>query len=164
MRPSGDANARLAESYALRRPELVRFAYFLAGDWSTAEDVVHDAFVRIFAKHRRIDDAGFSAYARQTIVRLLSSTRRRRALERQATPAVPEAVYDQLPDPRLWHALSVLSAQQRACVVLRFHDDLPEAAIAEILGVSRGAVHKQLTRALDKLRSEVPYVQDSNRA
>jgi RNA polymerase sigma factor (sigma-70 family) len=49
-------------------------------------------------------------------------------------------------------ALQELPQRQRAVVVLRYFDDLPEAAVADILGCSVGSVKTHASRALARLR------------
>jgi RNA polymerase sigma factor (sigma-70 family) len=48
-----------------------------------------------------------------------------------------------------------LPERQRAAVVLRFYEDLPEAAIAEIMRVRPGTVRSLLSRAVASLRTEM---------
>jgi RNA polymerase sigma factor (sigma-70 family) len=45
-----------------------------------------------------------------------------------------------------------LSVQQRAVVFLFFWEDMSEQTIAELLNVSTGTVHKNLSRAKARLR------------
>ena len=54
---------RLGELYAAHAPDAVRLAYLLTGDRHLAEDLVHEAFVRLFGRFRdlRNPDA-FGAY------------------------------------------------------------------------------------------------------
>ena len=52
----------------------------------------------------------------------------------------------------LRRALMALPAKQRAVVVLRHYEDLPEREVAQLLGCSVGTVKSQNARALDKLR------------
>lgn len=52
-----------------------------------------------------------------------------------------------------WRGRSRTSSRQRAVVVLRFYEDLPEERITAILGVARGTVRSQMAKARDHLRS-----------
>ncbi len=44
-----------------------------------------------------------------------------------------------------------LSPRQRACVVLRFYEDLPVAEVASVLGVQVGTVSRHLSEAVARL-------------
>ena len=49
-------------------------------------------------------------------------------------------------------AVAHLTVEQRAVVYLAYWEDLPERAIAELLDLSPGTVHRTLQRARDRLR------------
>lgn len=51
--------------------------------------------------------------------------------------------------------MRALPARQRAVVVLRYYEDLPEAEIARLLGCSPGTVKSQAHRALATLRERL---------
>jgi RNA polymerase sigma factor (sigma-70 family) len=48
-------------------------------------------------------------------------------------------------------ALGTLSPRQRACVVLRFYEDLPVAGVAAALGLGEGTVKRYLSEAMTRL-------------
>ena len=56
---------------------------------------------------------------------------------------------------RLVAALQKLSQRQREVVVMRYCADMAESAVAEVLGISAGAVKQHASRGLDRLRSEL---------
>jgi RNA polymerase sigma factor (sigma-70 family) len=55
----------------------------------------------------------------------------------------------------MWELLAALPRRQRAALVLRFYEDLPDADIAEILGCAIGTVRSSISRALTTLRTEL---------
>ena len=70
--------------------------------------------------------------------------------------ASPRRVPTTTPDRvDLHRALDKLSRRQREVIVLRYFADLPEAAVAETLGCSVGAVKQHASRALAALRAEL---------
>jgi RNA polymerase sigma factor (sigma-70 family) len=52
-------------------------------------------------------------------------------------------------------ALSDLSPQQRACVVLRYYRDLPVAQVASVLGVAEGTAKRYLSEAMTRLAARL---------
>jgi RNA polymerase sigma factor (sigma-70 family) len=53
-------------------------------------------------------------------------------------------------------ALQRLTPKQRAVLVLRYFEDLPEAQVAELMDCSVGTVRSQVHRAMAKLRAVAP--------
>jgi RNA polymerase sigma-70 factor (sigma-E family) len=153
--PSQSRLDRLGEWFAAEYSGLLRFAYFLTGDAGTAEDLVHDAFVKLYRADRHIEGSGFRAYARRTIVNLHRSRFRRSGAERRALTASVSSDVSSNPEPmdHVWRAILALPKGQRACVALRYYEDLSEQEIADTLGVSTGTVKKQMHRAMNSLRS-----------
>ena len=62
---------------------------------------------------------------------------------------------------RTLRAVMQLPVRRRAVVVLRFYDDLPEATIADLLGVSVGTVKSQLSRGLEQLRAALETLDEA---
>jgi RNA polymerase sigma-70 factor (sigma-E family) len=153
FQPSEERLSQLGVWFAAEYPALLRFAYFVSGDAALAEDLVQDAFVRIYRAGARVEEPTFKAYARTAIVNLSRTSFRRRARERTAVE-VPGSVAPHDPGERdeMWRALQQLSPRQRACVALRFYEDMKEREIAAALGMSVGSVKKHTDRAMARLR------------
>ena len=154
LEPSKSRIDRLGEWFSAEYTGLLRFAYFLTGDPAAAEDLVQDAFVRLYRADRHIEAAGFRAYARRTIVNLHRTRFRRVGAERRALIASGSPEEHRSPEPtdHVWRAILALPKGQRACVALRFYEDLSEQETALTLGVSTGTVKKQMHRAMRTLR------------
>jgi RNA polymerase sigma-70 factor (sigma-E family) len=151
---------RLGELYEAHAGDAVRLAYLLTGDRALAEDLVHEAFVRLFGRFRdlRNPDA-FGAYLRTAVVNLSRSHFRRRRVERsylERQGLVPEPAPADLGERQeMWEALHRLRPRQRAAIVLRFYEDLTEAQTAEVLGCAVGTVKSLVSRGIDRLRTEL---------
>jgi RNA polymerase sigma-70 factor (sigma-E family) len=145
---------RLGEWFAAAYEPLLRFAYFLTGNRVAAEDLVQDTFVKLYRADRRIDEVGFMAYARRTMINLHRSAFRRVVAERRAVAATHAADAVHLdPTDHTWSSILALPRGQRAIVALRYYEGLTEQEIADTLGVSAGTVKKQMHRAMATLRA-----------
>jgi RNA polymerase sigma-70 factor (sigma-E family) len=152
---------RLAALYEAHAPEAARLAYLLTGDRALAEDVVHEAFVRLLGRFRDLrHPEAFRAYLRTTVVNMTRSHFRRRRVERAYVERVGRAPKVPSADPEgrqeMWDALQSLQPRQRAAIVLRYYEDLTEAQTAEVLGCAVGTVKSLVSRGLDRLRAEIP--------
>nr|WP_055505899.1 SigE family RNA polymerase sigma factor [Nonomuraea pusilla] len=140
-----------------RSARLLRTAYLLCRDWATAEDLVQDALARAWLAWRRVG-ADPDPYVYRILANTHASWWRRRWRGELATAEVPDGA-----DPRdaaaalgirdaLRTALAALPRRQRAVIVLRYFEDMPDEVIAGILGCSAATVRSQASRALARLR------------
>lgn len=138
---------------------LRRLAYLLTGDWHEAEDLAQEAMVRTYRAWSRIRDrerAG--AYARSVLINRRRSLLRRTLAAAKHTQAAGRQVHapglgeDGLV---LWDAIRHLPRRQRAALVLRFYEDLPEAEVALILDMPIGTVKSLVHRGLARLRERL---------
>lgn len=146
------ATPGFADLYRERYAAMVRLAYLLTSDQAVAEELVQDAFVRVWRQGSRVQDP--PAYLRRAVVNACTSHHRRRFLERRHPQELPGAVPPHEVDT-LWDQLAQLPPRRRAAVVLRFYEDLPLADIAAALGCSTGNVKSLIHRGLAQLREEV---------
>ena len=145
------------EFVAARSGALIGLAYVLTADQHAAEDLLQTALTRAAARWGRIHSAP-EAYVRQIMYREQISSWRRRARRRETAMAEPPdqaVVADTGTESRLIvrEALRALPAGKRAVLVLRYLEDLPEAQVADILGISVGTVRSQTSKAITQLRS-----------
>ena len=60
----------------------------------------------------------------------------------------------------LQRAIDRLPQRMRAAVVLRYFEDMTEAEVADVLGVSQGTVKSTVSRAVAKLRTDADLLAD----
>ena len=156
-----DAEAEFGRFVAARSAGLFRTAYLLTGDRHDAEDLVQTTLERVAERWRRIGTSP-DAYARRVLYHLQVEKWRLRSFRRE-TPVgdVPEVgIGDHTAgaDLRvsLVSALGRLTRRQRAVLVLRYFEDLPEAEAAALLDVSVGTIRSTASRALARLRVLCP--------
>lgn len=136
---------------------LLRLAMLLTGHRETAHDLVQETFVRVLPRLNEGSTESLRAYLRQTMLNTWRSDLRRARIGRRVLQMIRPRV-DEItsfePDP-MWDVIARLPNRQRACVVLRYFEDMPLADIASVLGCSVGAVKTHLRRALLHLRKEL---------
>ncbi len=141
-----------------RSRSLLRTAYLLTGNLADAEDLVQSALAKTFLAWDRIEDRGaLDGYVRRAMVNTHISWWRRRRVEEFPTDEIPDqAVVDHSVNSDLQESLrravDRLPQRMRAAIMLRFYDDMTEAEVAEVLGVSLGTVKSTVSRAVAKLR------------
>lgn len=138
---------------------LVRTAYLMCGDWERAKDVTQEALVRVYVAWPRLThEGGEMAYARTAVTSTFLDMQRRRSWHEQPvaqTPdkACPEDLAGVVTERQaLMTGLASLPAKQRACVVLRFFEDMSVRETAAALNCSEGTVKSHTARALLALR------------
>lgn len=146
------------EFVASRSGPLLRMAYLLTHNRADAEDLLQAALTKTYQAWDRIEDRrALDGYVRRAMVNTHISWWRRRRVEEYPTDVIPDrAVADHSGDSELQdvvrRALDRLPSRMRTAVVLRFFEDMSEAEIAQVLGVSQGTVKSTVSRAVAKLR------------
>ena len=153
--------------YEREHPRVLSTCAALAGDLDEAREATDEAFARALERWPSV--AGMvspGGWVQVVALNRLRRNLRRRDHEnhfftrkmRAASLATPP-----VPDPDLWVAVAALPDRQRAAVVLRYVHDLPEAAIAEVMGISRGTVASTLATARAALQRRLnrPLAEDT---
>lgn len=150
---------RLAALYRDYGDESVRLAYFLTGSKETAQDVLHDAFVKLASRPLLpTDEEHARRYLFRTVMNLSHGQGRRRQVERRANQMLANNVevsstVQDARDVTIWRILLQLPLRQRTALYLRYYEDLSESQTADIMGCSPSAIKSLIHRSLRTLRT-----------
>lgn len=125
-----------------RGAALFGYAYMLTGSRHAADDLVQNALIRTFSRGKR-----------RAAVRPV-------ATEKDADIITPDASTQVDTALALQRALLTLPPRERACIALRYLDDLTVAGVARELGLAEGSVKRYLSDAVRKLRELHPELGD----
>jgi RNA polymerase sigma factor (sigma-70 family) len=144
-----------------RGAALFGYAYVLTGSADSAEDLLQDALVRTFRSGRGSRDINSAhAYVKRAITSAFIDEGRRAAVRPKPADAsegereaVTEDVAGKVGEAADLHrALLSLPPRERACVVLRYLEDMPVASVAAELGLAVGTVKRYLADGVARLR------------
>jgi len=152
-----------------RERALLGYAYLVCGNATQAQDLVQDALVRTFSRPR----PGLSAVKAEGYVRrAITSTyidgyRRDQRWKRvqhlfQPGEFVPDEFGAVEAGSDVADALAGLPPRVRACVVLRFFDDLTVPQIGRQLGIAPGTVKRYLSDGLGQLELALGPLDDAD--
>ena len=152
-----DDEQLLLELYLARYRRFVALAAALCGSRQAGEDVVQEAYVRLFARPRRLHDPGAAeAYLRTVVLNLSRRHHRRDELSLVTDLAdSSDAVAGVQRRRDLVAALARLPRRQREAVALRYLLDLTEQQTADALGISVGTVKSSTSRGLAALATQL---------
>jgi RNA polymerase sigma-70 factor, ECF subfamily len=142
-------------------------AYRFLGNSAEAEDIVQEAFLRIWTSARRYQPTAlFRTYLYRVVTRIcLDYSAKKRPLY---SSRLPELV-DHRPSPfraltnaerekAIRVALDQLPPNQRMVLLLKYFDGLGYADIAEILAITVKAVERSLARARQTLQQDLSHL------
>jgi len=143
-----------ARLYREHAADVHRFAVYLSGDPALADDLVSEAFVRVWTARERVELTTVRGYLFAIVRNLLLQHLRH---ERRRVP-LDERIADGRPDPevrasdqsrlqRVLGALHDLPEIDRAAVLMRANGELPYQEIAAALRISLTAAKVKVHRA-----------------
>lgn len=149
----GDRSASSFERvFAAEHGPLTALAFALTGERRSAEDLVQEAFYRLFRHWDRVSRYERpGAWVRRVLINLATSRRRRILREallmarlRHSKAVAEETAPLSGDDTGLWSAVRRLPRRQAQVLILYYAEDRPVAEIAEVLGLAEGTVSAQL--------------------
>jgi len=157
---AASVDIQFGEFVTSRGRALLRSAYLLTGNLADAEDLVQSALAKTYQAWDRIEDRkALDGYVRRAIVNTHISWWRRRRVDEYPTDEIPDQPAEDTSGNNELHdtlqrAIDRLPQRMRAAVVLRYFEDMTEAEVADVLGVSQGTVKSTVSRAVAKLRTD----------
>lgn len=158
-RARADAAPDFARFFDEQSATLARLSYLLVGDVETGRDVAQDVMTELYRRWHRFGSYGQAlGYARTSVVNRSRNVLRHKGVVDRVDPLLRHeaarhapAADGSLDRQVLLAKVRLLPRRQREVVVLRYWLDLPEAEIAEVLGISRGTVKSTAAKALARL-------------
>ena len=150
--------------YRDARDDVFAYTATLLRDSAAAEDVTAQAFERAYQRRSRFDARRGSPRAWLFGIARNAALDELRRRKRAATAEMPPPPQDPSPDEAaqlaaerdaVRRALGGLPARDRELIALKYHADLSNAEIAEVLGVNANHAGTLLHRAMTKLREAV---------
>lgn len=159
-----DADEAVADLLGRSGDRLLGLAFQLSHDRATAEDLVQQALEQVYRRwrsHGVVDQP--LAYARRAVLHEFLRRRRLASASELVTDSLVEraaAPQDDVIAERdsMWRALDTLPNRQRAALVLRYYEDLPDEQIAALLGCRPATVRSLVARGLAALSGVVGEV------
>lgn len=163
-----DRRRRFGALCARLRPDLLRFAWWLARDRGLAEDVVQESMLRAWKSFDSLTDEGKAKAWLLTIVRReLARSFEKKRPELADVDALVAAESDALAAPEdgrveeMRSAIFRLEEEYREPLVMQVLLGYSTQEIADFLGMQQGAVLTRLFRARAKLRSQLGYAREA---
>lgn len=155
------AQGALSSAFEQHYVPLVRLCVLLTGRPDIAEDLAQESFVRAAPKLSTLESSRVGPYLRRVAANTWKNRLRKFTLERRVAlrlrerPDYPDHEESRFEErDAMWQAVIRLPYRQRACLVLRYYEDLPEREVANVLGCSVGTVKSNVSRAMERLREE----------
>ena len=153
----------MSELYQRRHRSLFRFFFRLTGRQTTAEDLVHDVFVRMIRyRHTYMSGDSFDAWMYRIARNALVDQTRKHRIEAPSEGMDFETVQSSRPDPfeayakqqdlaLLYKAMRELPDDKRELIVLSRFQGLSYEQIGQIVGAETGTVKVRVFRAMKEM-------------
>jgi RNA polymerase sigma-70 factor (ECF subfamily) len=153
-----DAFGMLYDEYV---DQIFRYVYYKVGNLTESQDLTGQTFLKAFENidSYEMRDVAFSSWlyriAHNLVVDFFRRESKRESVPIDDQPPTAstrgnpvESVLADLESERLYKAMHKLTHNQREVLVLKFIDNLSNAQVAEIMGISVGAVKSTQKRGL----------------
>ncbi|MBN1973052.1 MAG: sigma-70 family RNA polymerase sigma factor [Sedimentisphaerales bacterium] len=161
-----DAFSEIVKKY---QDKILSLAYRFLNDWSKAEDITQEAFLRIYkSAGTYTPQARFSTWLYRIVVNLCMDEQRKQS---KAPISIEEITNCKAADPEsnslerketvelVKKAINELPERQRLAVILHRYENLSYDQICEVTQWSKSAVESLLVRAYANLREKLKKIE-----
>lgn len=150
--------------YRSNANKLRNFLYYRCGDMEKSEDLMHEAFIKLWENCKKVIMEKAKAFLFTTANRMfLNQVEHNKVVlsfakgyDHKENHQTPEYILEEKEfKQQLEKAISDLPASQREVFLMNRVDKMSFQEIADIQGVSLSAVHKKMYKAMDKLKENV---------
>jgi RNA polymerase sigma-70 factor (ECF subfamily) len=143
----------LGELYERHARDVWTYVYRVTGNAADADDIVQEAFLRLFKAERLPDgDGELRRYVFRVAGNLIADRWRRRARDERAALTAPDAAVSAARDLDVVRTFSELKPRERALLWLAYVEGDSHTDIAAALRLGRDSVKVLLSRARSRLR------------
>jgi RNA polymerase sigma factor (sigma-70 family) len=161
--PTPAAADRLTDVYLANYYPLIRLAALLVDGVAACEEIVQEAYVRVYSRRPKLrDETRALGYLQQAVLCLSRSSPRRARTSRTHTDRASTAAagadaraVEHIEQAAVVQAFRRLPRRRREVLALRFYAELSEAQVAGALQLSVGSVRTHSTQGLDRLAREM---------
>lgn len=160
------SNDRLAQKtlYDKYARAMYTLAYRITGDFALAEDVLQDAFVKVFRNLDRFrQESTLGAWIKTIVLRTALSQIKKQPLTETLEPSHTEGMIDwgnHLDAEYLEKAIKNLPEGYRAVFILIEVEGYSHKEVGQLLGISEGTSKSQLFHAKKRLRESITKQKD----
>ena len=159
--------AAFSELFRQQETAVYRLALTILQNEQDAEDAVQDVFLRIFEQIKGYQgQAAFKTWLTAIVVNSCRDKLRRRKVRRALSldwlrghashHNVPDEVDQRQQSQKLWVLINTqLDDNHRLPLILHYHERLPCAEVADILGIRVSTVYSRLNTARQRLREQL---------
>jgi RNA polymerase sigma-70 factor (ECF subfamily) len=163
MAPDDRLDARFRAAYEKLFPLIYRIAARITGESDKAEDLAHEAFLRLYQRGQALPDEDQTRYWLIRVVKNLSLNhekrlmRERKAVERlrrtapRSGPSTEDLYLRETDEGLIRELLAELPIGLRMPLVLKEYEGLTYREIGRILGITEGNVKVRIFRGREKL-------------
>jgi RNA polymerase sigma-70 factor (ECF subfamily) len=159
VRNEGRRSMNFEAFYRASYRRIYAAALTMAGDPEIALDGTQEAFVRAFARWRRLSkEPWVEGWVMSTAMNLCKRHLRRQRREMTGSELESGIVSHGSDEGHHLYLLSLLSTlprRQREAMMLHYLADLPVAAVAHLMNISEGTVKSHLSQARSTLRARL---------